>query len=70
MEHRIAKEVLSLAFSLLIFLSYFVSFFRRERTTGRQQLVMQEDIRVHKGRLLLSWPRGVTAEAARQWAFA
>jgi hypothetical protein len=31
---------------------------------------MREDARVHKGSHLTSGPRGVTAEVARQWAFA
>jgi hypothetical protein len=45
---------------------------------GRQRLNMREDdgkattgyARERMGSLLSSWPRGVTAEAVRQWAFA
>jgi hypothetical protein len=34
---------------------------------GKLWLVMREDVWVRKGNRLFSWPRGVTAEMARQW---
>jgi hypothetical protein len=65
MENRAAKEILS-----LVFLSFLLSFHSlsssMRKKTGRQWLIVREDIRVHEGHHLLPQLRGVTTEEVKQ----
>jgi hypothetical protein len=70
MAYRVAKEVLSLIISFLIFHPLFSLSPGVRRTTERQWLVMPEGIRVCKGSHLSLGPRNVIAKVARRRTFA